>query len=59
MADLYRVSVVGGGIGGLVAAITAADRGAPVTLYAKRIRSSGGRWRMNRRHLCPCTKVRT
>jgi phytoene dehydrogenase-like protein len=42
---MRRVSVVGGGLAGLVAAITAAEAGARVTLYEAH-RTLGGRWRM-------------
>ena len=42
---MRAVSIVGGGLGGLVAAITAAEAGARVTLFEAH-RSLGGRWRM-------------
>lgn len=41
---MRKLTVVGGGLGGLVAAITAAERGAAVTLHEARS-VLGGRWR--------------
>ncbi len=45
MTHQEQVSVVGGGIGGLVAAVTAAECGASVTLYEAH-QELGGRWRV-------------
>lgn len=45
MTHQKQVSVVGGGIAGLVAAITAAEGGASVTLHEAH-RALGGRWRV-------------
>ena len=45
MTHRKHISVVGGGIGGLVAAVTAAERGASVTLYEAH-QELGGRWRV-------------
>lgn len=44
---MTQVTVVGGGLAGLVAAITAAEHGATVTLHEGH-RSLGGRWRLAR-----------
>ena len=41
---MKSVTVIGGGLGGLVAAITAAELGASVTLHEAH-RTLGGRWR--------------
>jgi NAD(P)-binding Rossmann-like domain len=45
--DMRKVTVIGGGLGGLVAAITAAEAGAEVTLHEAH-RTLGGRWRTAR-----------
>lgn len=42
---MVSVNVVGGGLAGMVAAITAAERGATVTMHEAH-RSLGGRWRL-------------
>lgn len=42
--SIPHVTVVGGGLGGLIAAISAAESGAPVTLHEAH-RDLGGRWR--------------
>jgi phytoene dehydrogenase-like protein len=42
--DVVAVTVIGGGLGGLAAAITAAEGGASVTLHEAH-RTLGGRWR--------------
>ena len=42
--NVRSISVIGGGLGGLAAAITAAEAGASVTLYEAH-RTLGGRWR--------------
>jgi phytoene dehydrogenase-like protein len=45
--DVRRVTVVGGGLGGLVAALTAAEHNAEVTIQEAH-RTLGGRWRTAR-----------
>ena len=42
-----QINIIGGGIGGLTAAITAAERGLPVTLYEAKRELGGRAWTTN------------